>query len=158
MPKNSKAPGEKLVCQNRKANHLYSIEETFEAGLQLVGTEVKSLRKGQGSIQEAYAQIKGNEAWLHQFHIPAYEQGNRWNVDPVRSRKLLLHKKEIAKLAGASARKGYTIVPIKIYFKNGYAKILIGLGTGKKLHDKREDIKKRDQQRDMDRAMRGGRS
>jgi SsrA-binding protein len=157
MAKKKSPEGEKVVCTNRKATHLYHIEETFEAGLILVGTEVKSLRAGKGSIQESFAQVKGNEAWLHQFHIPAYEQGNIWNVDPVRTRKLLLHKKQLEKLGEAASRKGYTLVPMKVYFKNGYAKILLGLGLGKKLHDKREDLKKKDQQRDMQRAMRGGR-
>jgi SsrA-binding protein len=158
MAAQKKAPaGEKVVCTNRKATHLYHIEETFEAGLMLVGTEVKSLRGGKGSIQESFAQVKNGEAWLHQFHIPHYEQGNIWNVDAVRTRKLLLHKKQVEKLAEATARKGYTLVPMKVYFKNGYAKVLLGLGLGKKLHDKREDLKKKDQQRDMQRAMRGSR-
>ncbi len=145
---------DKAVCQNRKARHEYLIEDTFEAGLELKGTEVKSLRQGRASIQEAFAQIKAGEAWIHQFHIPPYEQANQFNQDPVRTRKLLLHKREIAKLAESTTQKGYTIVPLKVYFKKGRAKILIGLGRGKKAYDKREALKERDISREMDRAMR----
>lgn len=145
--------GERTVCQNRRARHEYAIEETVEAGLVLTGTEVKSLRQGHGSLQEAFAQIKGGEAWVVQFNIPPYEQGNINNVDPVRMRKLLLHRREIERLAQAVERKGYTLVPLKVYFKDGRAKMLLGLGRGKKMHDKREDLKARDQKREMDRAM-----
>lgn len=157
MAKNEKKPEHsvKLVCQNKKASHLYFIEDTIEAGLVLVGTEVKSLRLGHGSISEAFAQIRGGEAWIHQFHIHPYEQGNRNNVDPVRTRKLLMHRQELEKLGALATRKGYTIVPLKVYFANGHAKMLIGLARGKKQHDKREDIKQRDQKRDMERSLRG---
>lgn len=152
--KNPIPSGEKMVCQNRKAHHLYFIEETIEAGLELMGTEVKSLRQGHGSIVEAFAYIKSGEAWINQFHIHPYEQGNRNNADPVRPRRMLMHKKEIEKLGALATRKGYTLVPLKVYFLRGHAKVLIGLARGKKLHDKRDDIKQRDQKRDMDRSMR----
>jgi SsrA-binding protein len=144
--------GIKIICQNRKARHEYFIEESFEAGLELRGTEVKSLRAGQGSLTEAYAQIKDGEAWLLQFHIPPYAQGNRFNVDPVRPRRMLLHGREIEKLAAAVARKGFTLIPLQVYFTRGRAKLQLGLARGKKLYDKREDLKKRDQERQMDRA------
>lgn len=147
----------KVVAQNRKARHEFHIEESFEAGLVLTGTEVKSLRKGQGSIVEAYVQAAGGELWLVGCNIPPYEHGNIHNVDPVRRRKLLLHKREIEKLAGAVSRKGYAIVPLQVYFKNGRAKVEIGLAKGKKLYDKRQDLKQRDQQREIDRALRSGR-
>ena len=144
----------KRVCQNRKARHLYHIQDTIEAGLELKGTEVKSLRQGKGSIQEAFAQIKAGEAWLQQFHIPPYEQGNRFNQDPVRPRRMLMHRREIDRLGVATAQKGFTLVPLEVYFRNGRAKVLIGLARGKKAHDKREAIKARDQARDIDRAIR----
>ena len=147
------APGERTVCQNRKARHLYFIDETIEAGLALRGTEVKSLRAGHGSIQEAYARIKGGEAWLHQFNIPPYEYGNIHNVDPVRPRKLLMHRREIDRLGAAADRQGCTLVPLRVYFSHGRAKALIGVARGKKQADKRETLKQRDQQREMDRAM-----
>jgi SsrA-binding protein len=152
---NAKTP--RIMCQNRKAHHEYHIDETFEAGLVLTGTEIKSLRTGRGSLQEAYANIKGDEAWIFQFHIPPYEQGNIFNVDPVRPRKLLLHKREIGKLAGAIARKGYTLVPLDVHMSHGRAKLSLGLARGKKLYDKREDMKQRDTKRDMERAIKGGR-
>lgn len=145
--------GERVVCTNRKARHLYFIDETLEAGMVLQGTEVKSLRAGKGSLQESYARIKNEEVWLHQFHIPPYEQGNIWNADPVRPRKLLLHRREIDRLEKAIERQGATLVPLKIYFSHGKVKVELGVARGKKAHDKREDIKQRDQQRDMDRAM-----
>ena len=129
MVKRDEKPGEKTVCQNRKAHHEYLIEETLEAGLELRGTEVKSLRQGQGSLAEAYAQIKGREAWVQQFHIQPYDHGNRFNVDPVRPRRLLLHRREIDRLFGAVSRKGYTLVPLKVYFTRGRAKMLIGLAA-----------------------------
>jgi SsrA-binding protein len=154
MAKKAEQTGEKMVCQNRKARHEYLIEETMEAGLELKGTEVKSLRQGQGSIAEAYAQIKGREVWLQQFHIPPYEHGNRFNVDPVRPRRMLLHRHEIERLAGAVSRKGYTLVPLQVYFTRGLVKIRLGLARGKKLMDKRQALKERDQKRQIDRAMR----
>ena len=152
MTKQATKPAPKIVCQNRKARHEYHIEETLEAGIELKGTEVKSLRQGKGSLQEAYARIKGDEAWLCQFHISPYEQGNRYNVDPVRERKLLLHKREVGRLAGLLARKGYTLIPLQVYFKRGWAKVLLGLARGKRQYDKRQDLKRRDQERELRRA------
>ena len=148
-------PKEKLVCQNRKARHDYFIEDTVEAGIELKGTEVKSLRQGKGSIAEAYAQIKRDEAWIMQFHIHPYEQGNRSNVDPVRPRKLLMHRREIDRMSEASDRKGFTLVPLRVYFNRGRAKVLIGLAHGKKKYDKRETLKQRDHQREIDRSLKG---
>jgi len=148
----------KIVCRNRKARHLYTIEETYEAGLMLTGTEVKSLRQGRGSLAESFAQPVGDELFICGFHIPPYEQGNIQNVDPVRVRKLLLNRREINRLIGAVSRKGYTLVPLAVYFKNGRAKVELAVARGKKLYDKREDLKRRDQQREIDRALhRGGR-
>jgi len=147
--------GHKVVALNRKARHLYQIDDTFEAGLVLTGTEVKSLRQGRASIAEAFAGPIGTELWLSGMHIPPYEQGNVHNVEPARRRKLLLHRREIDKLLGAATRKGYTIVPMAVYFKAGKAKIELGLGRGKNLYDKRQDLKQKDQKRDMDRALKG---
>jgi len=146
--------GIKVIAQNRKARHLYEIEETFEAGIVLSGTEVKSLRMGRASLAESYAQPSANELFLLNFHIPPYEKGNIYNVEPTRRRKLLLHRREIEKLIGAVTRKGYTLVPLSVYFKKGRAKVEIAIGRGKKEHDKREDIKKRDQEREMRRDFR----
>jgi SsrA-binding protein len=146
---------EKLVAQNRRARHEYEILETLEAGLVLVGTEVKSLRQGKASLAEAFATIDGGNAVVRQLHIPPYEQGNRWNVDPVRPRRLLLHRAEIEKLRAAVERKGQTIVPLKLYFSKGRAKLLIAIAKGKKTHDRRHDIAERDARREMDRARRG---
>ena len=145
---------EKLVAQNRKARHDYFILETIEAGLVLTGTEVKSLRAGKASLGEAYATVEGGEAWIIQMHIPPYTQGNRWNPDPVRRRKLLLHAKEIKRLETAVAQKGQTVVPLKLYFSRGRAKLLIGVAKGKKSYDKRATIAERDAKREMDRARR----
>ena len=145
---------EKLVAQNRRARHDYFILETIEAGLVLSGTEVKSLRAGKASLGEAYATVEGGEAWVIQLHIPPYEQGNRWNLDPVRRRKLLVHRKEIERLEAAVAQKGQTVVPLKLYFSNGRAKLLIGIAKGKKSFDKRATIAERDAKREMDRARR----
>ncbi|CAM3953561.1 SsrA-binding protein SmpB [Alicyclobacillus pomorum] len=144
----------KLLAQNRKAYHDYFIEDTLEAGIVLVGTEIKSIRRGSANLRDAYAQVENGEVWLHNMHVSPYEQGNRFNHDPTRSRKLLLHKEEIAKLVGASREKGYTIVPTKLYLRNGFCKVELGLAKGKKLHDKREAMKKRDAQREIDRALR----
>ena len=147
---------EKVVAQNRRARHDYFILETLEAGLVLKGTEVKSLRAGKASLGEAYATVENGEAWVLQLHIPPYEQGNRWNPDPVRSRKLLLHKTEIEKLEKAVAQKGQTVVPLKLYFTRGRAKLLLGIAKGKKTYDKRHAIAERDSRREMDRARRAG--
>jgi SsrA-binding protein len=159
MPREPQS-ADRLVAQNRRASHDYFILETVEAGLVLTGTEVKSLRHGKASLAEAFATVEGDEAWVRQLHIPPYEQGNRWNVDPVRPRKLLLHRDEIQMLRKAVAQKGRTIVPLKLYFSSGYAKLLLGVAKGKKTHDKRHAIAERDARREMDRARaraRGGR-
>lgn len=144
----------KVLAQNRKASHDYHIEETFEAGMVLLGTEIKSLRQGKANISDSFATIRNGEAFVHNMHISPFEQGNRYNpTDPTRVRKLLLHKKEITRLLGLSKQEGYTIVPLKVYVKNGYAKMLLGLGKGKKKYDKREAAAKRDAQRDIQRAL-----
>ncbi|MBU9710918.1 SsrA-binding protein SmpB [Evansella tamaricis] len=143
----------KLIAQNKKARHDFHIEETFEAGMVLTGTEIKSLRGGKGNLKDSFARVSNGEVWLHNMHISPYEQGNRYNHDPVRARKLLLHKKEINKLIGQTKEKGYTLVPLKIYIKNGFAKTLLGLGKGKKKYDKREDLKKKDANREIQRAF-----
>ena len=152
----TKAPpgGEKLVCVNKKARYEYEILETLEGGLALTGTEVKSLRAGQASITEGFAAIFGNEAWLVDCQIQPYAFGNLNNHEPRRRRKILLHRREIAKLVGKVKEKGLSIVPLKIYFKNGLAKVELGVGRGKKLHDKREAIKGRDTAREAAREMR----
>ena len=149
-------PNEKVVAQNRRARHDYDILETMEAGLVLTGTEVKSLRGGKASLSESYATVEGNEAFVLQLHIPPYEQGNRANPDPVRRRKLLLHREQIADLDRAVAQKGQTLVPLKLYFTRGRAKLLIGIARGRKTHDKRHAIAERDAKREMDRAKRRG--
>lgn len=147
---------DRLVAQNRRASHDYFILDTIETGLVLVGTEVKSLRAGKASLAEAYATIDNGEIFVRQMHIPPYVAGNRWNVDPVRTRKLLLHRLEIDKLQKAVAQKGHTLVPLKLYFAKGRAKLLLGVAKGKKTHDKRATIAEKDAKREMDRAKRGG--
>lgn len=149
----AKKHDDKLLAQNRKASHDYFIEDTYEAGLVLTGTEIKSLRGGKANISDSFATIRNGEAFIHNMHISPFEQGNRYNPDPTRARKLLLHKKEITKLLGLSKQEGYTIVPLKIYLKNGFAKMLIGLGKGKKNYDKRDTAAKKDAQRDIQRAL-----
>ena len=156
MPREPQA-GDRPVAQNRRASHDYFILETVEAGLVLTGTEVKSLRARKASLAEAYATVEGEEAWVRQLHIPPYEQGNRWNVDPVRPRKLLLHRGEIDMLRKAVAQKGQTIIPLKLYFSSGYAKLLLGVAKGKKTHDKRHAIAERDARLEMERARARGR-
>ena len=143
----------KLIANNKKAYHDYFIEEKYEAGIALAGTEVKSLRMGKCSIKESFITIANGEAIINGMHISPYEKGNIFNKDPLRPRKLLLHKKEIGKLLGASTKQGYTIVPLQVYFKGSLAKCEIGLARGKKLYDKREDIAKKDARRDMERAF-----
>ncbi len=145
-------PSEKVVAQNRRAFHDYEVLETFEAGLVLTGTEVKSLRQGKASLAEAYATVENAEAFVRQLHIPPYEQGNRFNPDPVRARKLLLHREQIEKLRRAVEQKGNTVVPLKLYFSRGRAKLLIGIARGKKTFDKRASLAERDAKREMDRA------
>lgn len=147
---------DRLVAQNRRASHDYFILDTIETGLVLVGTEVKSLRAGKASLAEAFATIDNGEIFVRQMHIPPYVQGNRWNVDPVRTRKLLLHRLQIEKLQKAVAQKGHTLVPLKLYFSKGRAKLLLGVAKGKKSHDKRASIAEKDAKREMDRAKRGG--
>jgi SsrA-binding protein len=149
-----KERAERVVTQNRRARHDYFILETDEAGLVLSGTEVKSLRQGKASLAEAYATVDQGEAYVRQMHIPPYEQGNRWNLDPVRPRKLLLHAREIELLERAVSRKGQTIVPLKLYFSGGYAKIQLGIAKGKKSYDRRHTIAERDAKREIDRARR----
>ncbi len=154
-PKPSTFDKQKVVAENRKARFNYSIEETFEAGLALSGTEVKSLRFGEGSIAESYAEVKDGEVWLVNANIPEFSHGNRFNHEPKRPRKLLLHQREIAKLFGAVERKGMTLVPLSIYFNSkGRAKVELALAKGKQAHDKRQTIKDRDWQRDKARLLR----
>lgn len=148
-----KHEGIKLVANNKKAYHDYFILEKYEAGLELTGTEVKSLRAGKCSIKEAYVRVENGEIFVVGMNISPYEQGNIFNTDPLRVKKLLMHKAEIAKLAGQIAEKTMTIMPLQVYFKNGRAKIEIGLAKGKKLYDKREDMAKRDAKRDIERAL-----
>ena len=143
----------KLVANNKKAYHDYFIEEKYEAGLVLHGTEVKSLRMGKCSIKEAFIRIENGEVFIYGMHISPYEKGNIFNKDPLRVRKLLFHKSQIQKLIGNSAEKGYTIVPLQVYFSNGRAKIEIGLAKGKKLYDKRQDIAKKDQKREAEKEL-----
>ncbi len=143
----------KLVANNKKAYHDYFIEEKYEAGIALAGTEVKSLRMGKCSIKEAFIRIENGEVWVYGMHVSPYEKGNIFNKDPLRPRKLLLHKKEIWKLLGKMKEKGYTLVPLQVYFKEGKAKVEIGLAKGKKLYDKREDIAKKDQRREAEKEF-----
>ncbi|HMK56318.1 MAG TPA: SsrA-binding protein SmpB [Dissulfurispiraceae bacterium] len=143
----------KLVCQNRKAYHDYSIEETIEGGLSLVGTEVKSLREGKANLKDSYVLIKDAEAFLFNCHISPYSHGNIMNHDPMRTRKLLLHKKEILRLQGKIAQKGYTLVPLKLYFKDGRVKVEVGLAKGKREYEKRDSIKEREAAREIEKAM-----
>ena len=145
----------KIVAKNRKAHFEYFIEESFEAGIALKGSEIKSIRGGQVSIQEAYVQIDGQQAWLINSHIASYQAGSYSDHDPKRPRRLLLHKKEIRQLWAEVRQKGVTIIPVKMYLKNGKAKIEIAIAKGKKLYDKRQDIAKKDQVRDLDRMMSG---
>ena len=139
--------GEKVVTTNRKARHDYEILDTYEAGIVLTGTEVKSLRQGNANLSDSYAVLKNGELWLLGMHISPYDQGSYANVDPLRSRKLLLHKKEILKLVGKITSKGLTLIPLRVYFSHNIAKILIGIARGKKEYDKRADIAKRDAER-----------
>jgi SsrA-binding protein len=144
---------EKLICNNKKAFHEYFIEERYEAGLVLKGTEVKSLRAGKANLGDAFALVKSGEAFLHNLHISPYDFGNRENHDPDRMRKLLLHRAEIDKLFGRIREQGYTLVPLRLYFKDGRAKVELGLAKGKKLHDKRQDLKQKEMKRDVAQAL-----
>lgn len=140
---------EKLIAQNKKAFHDYQIEERFEAGIVLVGTEVKSLRNGKANFRDSFVLIRDGEAWLNNLHISPYDFGNRANHDPDRVRKLLLHRREIDRLNGRVREQGYTLIPLRLYFTNGMVKVEIGLARGKKQFDKREDIKKRETKREL---------
>jgi len=146
-------PKGKALAQNKKASFDYFIEDTYEAGIVLKGTEIKSIRAGRVNLNDAHVRIMNGEAQLINMHIAPYEQGNRFNHDPTRSRKLLLHRSEIDKMYGLVKQKGYAIIPLKLYIKHGYAKILIGVGKGKKKYDKREDMKRKQMKRDADRAV-----
>ena len=141
----------RMIANNKKAYHDYFLEETFEAGISLKGTEVKSLRMGRCSIKEAFVRIENGEVMLYQMHIPPYEKGNIFNRDPLRPRKLLMHKAEIRKLLGKIKEKGYTLVPVEVYFSGSLVKVKIALARGKKLYDKRADIAKKDQKREAQR-------
>jgi SsrA-binding protein len=147
--------GLKVVARNRRARHEFDLLEKVEAGIVLTGTEVKSLRNGKASLEEAYAGVDDGEVWLYGCDIPEYTQANRMNHKPKRPRKLLLHRREIAKLVARASDKGFTLVPLQIYFKNGMAKVEICVARGRKLFDKREALKKQDARRDIDRALRG---
>ena len=149
-----KHDGDRPVTENRKARHDYEILETFEAGMVLTGSEVKSLRAGRANLKDSYARIDRGEAFLLNAHISPYAAASHFGHEPERNRKLLLHRSEIDKLNGRIQERGLTVIPLKIYFKNGRAKVLIGVGRGKKSYDKRESIKKREMERDADRAMR----
>ena len=145
---------QKIIANNKKARHDYFIEETYEAGIVLTGTEIKSIRQGRVSLKESYAKIEQSEVFLYQMNISPYEQGNRFNVDPVRPRKLLLHKAEIRKLIGYTTQKGLTLIPLTLYLDtHGRAKLELAIARGKKLYDKREDIAKRDAGRRMNQEM-----
>lgn len=143
----------KLIANNKKARFDYFIEETYEAGIELCGTEVKSVRMGKCSVKESFIRIEKGEVYVYNMHITPYEKGNIFNRDPLRTRRLLLHKHEINKLAGHVAQKGYTIVPLQVYIKGNLVKMEIGLGRGKKLYDKRADIAKKDQRREVEKQF-----
>lgn len=143
----------KLIAQNRKARYEYAILDTIEAGIVLKGTEIKSIRAGRINLKDGYASIREGEIWLYNVHISPFEQGNQFNHDPLRPRKLLMKKKQIDSLIGETKQGGITLIPLKVYLKNGFAKVLIGLAKGKKQYDKRETIKRRDQDRELRRAV-----
>ena len=149
----SKGEDQKVVARNRKARHEFDILETVEAGMELRGPEVKSIRAGHVSFQDAFARVDRGEVWLHSLHISPYEQANRFNVDPVRPRRLLLNRQEIRRLAAKVDEKGLTLVPLDIHFSRGYAKVTLGVARGRKLHDKREALKRRQQEREARRAV-----
>jgi len=143
----------RLVASNRRARHEYHIEDTYDAGIALVGTEVKSVRLGRVNLQDAFAKVENGEVWLHNMHIAPYDQGSHWNVDPRRKRKLLLHRHEINRLRGHMEQKGFALIPLGVYLQRGYAKVELGLGHGKKLYDKRQDIARRDVEREQRREL-----
>jgi len=149
----SKPKDENLIAQNKKARHDYFVEDTYEAGIVLTGTEIKSVRARTVQLVDAYVQVKNGEAWAYNMHIAEFKGGNRFNHTPDRARKLLLHKKEIATLLGAAGQAGYSLIPLKVYLRNGYAKLLIGVCKGKKNYDKRQDLKEKDAKRDIEKAI-----
>ncbi len=146
--------GIKTIAQNRKAYHDYFVEDKTECGIALFGTEVKSIRQGKVNLKESWAQVRKNEVWVEGMHISPYEQGNIYNRDPLRPKKLLLHRKEISKLDSLVMRQGYTLIPLEIYFKDGRVKVMLGLCKGKQLHDKRDSVAKKDSEREIQRALR----
>ena len=146
--------GIKIIAQNKKARHDYFIEETYEAGMVLIGTEVKSIRLGRVNLKDSYADVKDGEIYVHNMHISPYEQGNIFNRDPLRDRKLLLNRREINKLIGYIQQRGYSLIPLQIYLSHGLVKMQLAVAKGKKLYDKRRDMAKRDAKRDMERAFR----
>lgn len=150
MAKNSGS----TIADNRKARHDYFVHETYETGIVLVGTEVKSIRQGKVNLKDGFARVSKGELWLQNVHISPYEQGNRFNVDPLRNRKLLMHKREIHRLMGQVQQKGYTLVPLSMYWSHGKVKVALGLCTGKKNYDKRKDMAAKSAKREMDRALR----
>jgi SsrA-binding protein len=149
-----KPAGEKIIAQNKTARLNYFIEDTYEAGIALVGTEVKALREGKANLKDSYALVKDGEVFVHEMHISPYTYGNRQNHDPLRVRKLLLHKGEIKRLYGKSRERGFALIPLKLYFRSGKVKIEIGIGRGKKLYDKRESLRVKDDRREIERGMR----
>ncbi|BAP86167.1 SsrA-binding protein [Paucilactobacillus hokkaidonensis JCM 18461] len=153
MAKQKQHLNDNLMAQNKKARHDYSIESTYEAGIVLTGTEIKSIRDKRVNLRDGFAQIRNGEVWLMNVHISPYNQGNQFNHDPLRNRKLLLHKKEIKRLSGDLSTKGITLVPLKMYIKNGYAKVLLGVAKGKHEYDKRETLKRKEQDRQIARVM-----
>ena len=157
MPSQERGEGERTLATNRRARHEYEILETLEAGIALAGTEVKSLRESQLTFKDAYASIRNDEAWLVGCHINPYSHGTDANHDPERDRKLLLRRREIARLTGKIAERGRTLIPLRLYLKNGRVKLEVGLARGRKLHDKRSALKEREVRREMDKAARAGR-
>lgn len=149
MPKVQSKP----LAQNRKASHDYTIEDTLEAGIVLQGTEIKSIRRGSANLKDSYARVFNGEMYVYNMHIAPYEEGNRFNHDPLRNRKLLLKRKEIDKLFGITREKGYALIPLKLYIKNGYCKVLLGVAKGKRDYDKRHALKAKEAKRDVERAM-----
>ena len=147
--------GIKIIAKNQKAFHEYFVEERFEAGIELFGTEVKSIRLGTLNLKDAWCQVKDGELWLRQMHISPYEQGNIFNKDPMRPRRLLMHKREIMRLFGRVKQDGYALIPLSVYFRGSLVKVEVALARGKKLYDKREDAAKKDAKRQIDRAMKG---
>ncbi len=144
---------EKVISKNRKARHDFHIEESYEAGIVLTGTEVKSIRNARVNLKDSYAKVEGGELFLYNMHVSPYDPGNRFNHEPLRPRKLLMHKKEIARLAGKVKEKGYALIPLKVHMREGLVKIELGLARGKKKYDKRRDIAERDQKREMEREF-----